>query len=165
MLGLFLTGHITALACDQSCPGRPVVTEDDGIPDELDEIFQRVAAEYKICPELMEAMAYRESRFIPTVKSGNHYGLMQINVKIHADRINKFGWTSEDMYDPEKNITVAADFLSELYETYGDDTPIVLGVYSGNWKSVSYYKETGIMCSYVRDVLSRSAGYERIHGK
>ena len=165
MLGLYLTGHITALASDQSGPSHPIITEDDGIPDDLHEIFEKVAAEYKLCPEIMEAMAYRESRFIATVKSGNHYGLMQINVKIHADRINKYGWTSEDMFDPEKNITVAADYLSELYETYGDDDPVILGIYSGDWKSVSYYKETGIMSNYVRDVLSRSAGYERVHGK
>jgi hypothetical protein len=165
MLGLYLTGHITALASDQSSPSHPIITEDDGIPDDLHEIFEKVAAEYDLCPELLEAMAYRESRFIPTVKSGNHYGLMQINVKVHADRINKFGWTSEDMYDPEKNITVAADLLAELFETYGDDDPVILGIYSGNWKAVSYFKETGIMCSYMTDVLSRSAIYERMHGK
>lgn len=165
LIGCILCSHITALASDQSRPSHPLVQEDDGIPDDLHEIFEKVGAEFNLCPELLEAMAYRESRFIPSVKSGNHYGLMQINVKVHADRIAKYKYTDNDMFEAEPNITVAADYLRELFDTYGDDAPIVLGAYSGNWKAVNYFKETGIMCSYVADVLKRSANYERMHGK
>ena len=138
---------------------------EDGIPDDIREICERVGPEFEICPELLEAIAYRESRFIPTVKNKNHYGLMQINVKIHRERIEKYDWTADDMLDPEKNVTVAADLLHELYETYGDDNPIVLSLYSGNWKAVQKYKEYGFLTTYVDDVLTRSAEYERIHGK
>lgn len=138
---------------------------EDGIPEEIRILCEQIGEEFEICPELLESMAYQESRFIPTVRSKNYYGLMQINVKIHKDRIEKYGWTADDMFDPEKNLTVAADLLKELYDTYGDDNPIVLSLYSGNWKAVKKYKEYGFLTTYVDDVLTRSAEYERIHGK
>ena len=70
------------------------------------------------------------------------------------------------MIDPYKNITVAADLLHELYETYGDDNPVVLMLYSGSsWKTIEKYKEYGFLTPYVEDVLTRSAKYERIHQK
>lgn len=138
---------------------------EDGIPSNIREYCDLVGTEYNICPELLEAMAYNESRFIPTVTNGKCYGLMQVNVKVHADRIAKYDWTEEDMYDPYKNLMVAADYLKELYDTYGDDNPIVLSIYSGDWKAVTMYKEYGFLSEYVQTILDRSAKYERLHDK
>ena len=141
------------------------VQYEDGIPEEIRIDCEDVGLQFDICPEILEAIAYKESRFIPTVRNGKHYGLMQVNVKIHADRLDKYGYTEEDMYDPYKNLIVAADYLSELYDMYGDENPIVLSIYSGNWKAVSTYKEYGFMSDYVEKVLTRSAEYERLHKK
>lgn len=138
---------------------------EDNIPEEIRIYCELVGYEYNICPELLEAMAYRESRFMPTVQSGNQYGLMQINVQVHKNRIAKYGWNEQDMLDPYKNLMVAGDYLSELYETYGDDNPIVLNAYNGNWKAINKYKEYGYLSEYVEDVLDRSSNYERLHGK
>jgi soluble lytic murein transglycosylase-like protein len=138
---------------------------EDNIPEEIRIYCELVGYEYNICPELLEAMAYRESRFMPTVQSGNQYGLMQINVQVHKNRIAKYGWNEQDMLDPYKNLMVAGDYLSELYETYGDDNPIVLNAYNGNWKAINKYKEYGYLSEYVEDVLDRSMNYERLHGK
>ena len=138
---------------------------EDGIPSDIRKYCELVGTEYNICPELLEAMAYNESRFIPTVRNGKCYGLMQVNVKVHAARIEKYEWTSDDMYDPYRNLMVAADYLKELYDTYGDENPIVLSIYSGNWKAVAKYKEYGILSDYVRTILDKSAEYERLHDK
>lgn len=138
---------------------------EDNIPEDIRIYCELVGYEYNICPELLEAMAYRESRFTPTVQSGNQYGLMQINVQVHKNRIAKYGWNEQDMLDPYKNLMVAGDYLSELYETYGDDNPIVLNAYNGNWKAINKYKEYGYLSEYVEDVLDRSMNYERLHGK
>lgn len=138
---------------------------EDGIPEDIQNYCEEIGGMFDICPELLESMAYTESRFIPTVKNKKCYGLMQVNVKVHADRIEKYGYTADDMYEPYPNLIVAADYLAELYETYGDDNPIVLSIYSGNWAAVSKYKEYGIMTPYVEEVLTRSAEYERAHGK
>lgn len=144
---------------------KSTIQYEDGIPSEIKEICDEIGGQFGICPELLEAMAYNESRYIPTVTNKNCYGLMQVNVKIHSDRIEKYGYTAEDMFDPYKNITVAADYLAELYETYGDENPIVLSVYSGSWDAVAKYKEYGFLTPYVEDVLTRSAEYERLHKK
>lgn len=138
---------------------------EDGIPSDLKIYFEWAGRDYCICPELLEAIAFRESRFKADAENKNCKGLMQINVKIHKERIEKYGWTDTDMLDPYKNIIVAADYLSELYDLYGDDNPIVLSIYSGNVKAVEKYKEYGMMCTYVENVLDQSAEYERIHGK
>lgn len=139
---------------------------DDEIPKEIKEYCEEIGEEFGICPELLEAIAWHESRFIPNVTNKNCYGLMQVNVKIHAERIEKYDYTAEDMLTAYPNIKVAADYLAELYETYGDDNPIVLNLYSGaGWKAVEKYKEYGFLTAYVDEILTRSASYERLHGK
>lgn len=139
---------------------------DDGIPKNIKEYCEEIGQAKGICPELLEAIAWHESRFIPTVKNKNCYGLMQINVKIHQDRIENLGYTSKDMLKAKPNIEVAADYLAELYEDYGDENPIVLSLYSGaGWDAVEKYKEYGFITDYVDDILTRSANYERLHGK
>lgn len=139
---------------------------DDGIPKEIRQYCEEIGDNYGICPELLEAIAWHESRFIPTVKNKNCYGLMQINVKIHQDRIENLGYTTKDMLKAKPNIEVAADYLAELYEDYGDENPIVLSLYSGTgWDAVEKYKEYGFITDYVDDILTRSAKYERLHGK
>lgn len=141
-------------------------SQDDGIPKEIKQYCDEIGEGYDICPELLESIIWHESRFLPEVTNKNCWGLCQVNVKIHADRIEKYGYTENDMLTAYANIKVAADYLSELYATYGDDNPIVLTLYSGaGWAAVEKYKEYGTMTEYVKNVLSRSAEYERIHGK
>ena len=64
---------------------------------------------------------------IDTVQSGldptksNEYsiGLSQINVQAHADKLNRRGWTEEDLRDPVKNMTIA----KEVYDEVGSFNP------------------------------------------
>ena len=57
----------------------------------------------------------------PTNKNGSKdYGLMQIN-DIHREVIkNNFGYTMEDMFDPEKNIEVAGFLYNQSLEQHGN---------------------------------------------
>lgn len=135
------------------------------IPKLIIEYCETVGEQYDICPELLEAMAYNESRFIPTVKCGNCWGILQVNVKVHAQRIEDLGYTPEDMFSPYPCIVTAADYLADLFETYGDDDVLVLCYYSGNLKAAKKYKEYGFITDYVDTVLTRSEHYERLHGK
>lgn len=139
---------------------------EDGIPKAIKEYCDEIGEKRDICPELLEAIAYHESRFKETVTNKNCWGLCQVNIKIHEDRIEKFGYTKKDMLTAYANIEVAADYLAELYETYGDDNPIVLSLYSGaGMAAVEKYKEYGITTKYVDEILTKSAEYERKHGK
>lgn len=140
--------------------------QEDGIPQDIREICEEVGEEYNICPELLEAIAYHESRFKEDVKNGSHYGLCQVNVNIHKFRMDKFGYTKDDMLTAYPNIKVAADYLSDLYEIYGDDNPVVLSLYAGFGQSaVNDYLQTGHMTRCVENILAISADYERKHGK
>lgn len=164
IVGVILLGALTQTIHVEANSLSPV-TYDDGIPQDIRDYCEIIGSEFNICPELLEAICYQESRFIPTVKNKKCYGLMQVNVKVHADRIDKYGWTAAEMFDSYKNITVAADYLAELYETYGDDDPLILLYYCGDTKGIANYKEYSWISSYVTEILIRSADYERIHGK
>lgn len=166
--GGILIGLIILMVQPVSVKAKALNNQDiqDGIPQEIKDYCEEIGHTFNICPEILEAIAWHESRFIPTVKNKKCYGLMQVNVKVHADRIEKYGYTADNMFEPYPNLIVAADYLAELYETYGDENPIVLSLYSGaGWEAVETYKEYGFLTDYVEDILSRSANYERLHGK
>lgn len=135
------------------------------IPDELIQFFNDAGNQKAICPELLEAIAFYESRFYPEVKNKNCIGIMQIDVVIQKARIKKLGFEEKDMFDPEKNIIVAADILAELYEKYGDDNPYVIMYYAGEKKALSEYKNSGKSSDLANKILNLSEKYERIHNK
>lgn len=164
--GIFFFGCSIPAITAQAKQTKATISYDDGIPDEYREYFDEIGAEFGLCPELLESISYHESRFIPDVKNKNCYGLMQVNVKVHAERMKKYGYTEADMLTAYPNIKVAADLLAEHFENYGDDDPIILLLYSGaGWDAVDRYKENGFITDYVDDVLTKSAEYERLHGK
>ena len=69
------------------------------------------------------------------------------------------------MFDSQKNIIIAADYISDLCEAYDNDIPAVLLAYSGSGKKISAYKEYGSITSYVEDVLKKTEEYQKIHAK
>lgn len=169
MLVIFLciVGGLSLMILSQPirCAAKTQQSLSDEIPKEIKEYCDVIGEAYCICPELLEAIAYHESRFIPTVKSGKCYGLMQVNVDVHKERIERLGYTAEDMLKPYPNIAVAADLLEELYETYGDDNQLVLMYYAGSPGAASRYLKSGKTTKYVDEILTRSEEYERIHEK
>lgn len=166
VLCIFLCWGLSLVYLFQPIRSEASKPQSEEIPEEIKKICEEVGEEFTICPELLEAIAWHESRFIPEVKNKNCYGLMQINVKVHAQRIEDCGYTQDDMLKAYPNIYVAADYLNELYETYGDDNPIILTLYGGGgWAAVEKYKEYGFLSKYVNDILTRSAEYERQHEK
>lgn len=139
-------------------PGISVQAEECTVPLEIKQLSEKIGQEYNICPELLQSMAWQESRFQPDAENAGCKGLMQINDKWHKERIARLGVT--DIYNLEANMRVAADYLSELFKEY-EDVGTVLMVYHGESGAVDK-----IELSYYADaVLTRSAELERIHGK
>lgn len=155
---LAFSQNINAYETDKSIN----VSED--VPADMINYFELAGNAFDICPEVLEAIAYHESRFFPDSKNGQCYGVMQINVKVHKQRILKYGWTEEDMLDPLKNIIVAADLLKELYDEYEDNGP-VLAIYSGNYSAVREYERSGALCNYANVILDKSYELEELHKK
>jgi soluble lytic murein transglycosylase-like protein len=133
---------------------------DDGIPEEVKASAEKWGEVYNICPELIEALAYQESRFKADVVSadGMHIGLCQINPNCHSKRMKRLGVT--DLKDIDGNIAVACDYLAELFMEYEGDPDIALMCYNGD-----YSWRSGHISRYANEILERSAELERLHGK
>lgn len=128
------------------------------VPDHILEMSNEIGKEYNICPELLQPIAFQESRFQADAQNGGCTGLMQVNPAWHEDRMRELGVT--DLYDPEQNMEVAADYLQELFEKY-EDVGTVLMVYHGESGAVSKIEPS----QYADEILTRSAELERLHGK
>lgn len=135
--------------------------QDDQIPAEVKTICEKYGTEYDICPELLEAICWNESRFTAKAENGPCKGIMQINVNAHQARMEKLGVS--DIWDIDNNIHVGADYLAELFGSY-EDVGAVLGSYHGERNAVSKAKK-GQLSGYTKRILKKSAEYERAHGK
>ena len=160
LLGLFLFSLNPIEAAARHCP----VYTDSEVPQDIQTYSQMCGDEYHICPELLQAIAYYESRFTEDAKNGSCVGLMQINVKIHRERLEYYGWTEADMTDPYKNMMVASDYLEELFLEY-EDVGIVLCRYNGDIEGLNRYKEYDVLPPYAEKILTMSEKLERLANK
>lgn len=137
--------------------------ESTGIPIEVREYAEIVGHHFNICPELLIAIAERESSLRPNAENGPCKGLMQVNASVHKQVFIDAGWTSEEWDDPYKNMYVAGSYLHDLFEQY-EDCGIVLGVYHGESDAVSRGM-SGDISRYATEILKRSEELERAYGK
>ena len=89
-------------------------------------------------------------------KNSNEYELWK---EVYTLR-NKYSGIVKD----EESLKQVVDETNKLFEKY-EDVAIVLMRYSGNAKKIAEYKDNKTDCSYVDDVLTRAAAFERQHGK
>ena len=129
----------------------PVI--DPEIPEEIQASCEKWGEEYDICPEFLEAIIYEESRYTPDVVGGSCKGLMQINVPIQKDRIEKLG--VKDIFDIDSNVHVGADLLAELFNDYSSDAGTVLMLYHGEKNAIRNGKK-GKYSAYAQRVLKKS---------
>ena len=137
--------------------------EETGVPEEIYQYAEVIGDEFNICPELLMALAERESCFQADAENGSCKGLLQVNATTHKQRFVDAGWSSSEWSDAYKNMYVGADYLHDLFEQY-EDVGIVLGVYHGERNAVSKGK-SGNLSSYVTKILERSEELERLHGR
>ena len=96
----------TTPSSTHSTPGEVKQIIRDVWPDELE--------------ERAIAIAYRESRFVPTAKNACCYGLFQIYWKVHRSWLDDIGVTDgQQLYDPATNARAAY----ELYQRAGGWAP------------------------------------------
>lgn len=133
------------------------------VPKEVKAACEKWGEEYGICPELLESIAYEESRYTADAKSkdGSCHGLMQIHKAGHKQRIKNL--EIKDLYNIDDNVQVATDYLAELFEEY-EEVSTVLMIYHGE-KDAVRKGEQGIVSKYAKKVLKRSEALERQHGK
>ena len=134
----------------------PPYYEETYLSAEIVGYCEEVGTEYGICPELLMALIEKESSGHADAQNGSCKGLCQVSEKWHKDRMEKLDIT--DIYDPESNIRLAADYLTEMGAEYMD-IAVVLGKYHGE-------KNPEIQISnYTTWILERSEELERCHNK
>lgn len=108
-----------------------VKTEKSELPEKIIEICYRVAQKYDLPPELLIAIVERESggKVHATGDGGKAIGLCQIHECYQHERMARLGIT--DLYDPESNITVAAEIIVELLDKY-EHPALALMHYNGS---------------------------------
>lgn len=129
------------------------------VPEEIEELCEFYGDKYNISPELLEAIIWKESRFEKGAINDSRtcVGLMQINTKIHQDRIKKF--KIGNIFDPAGNIKIGTDYLSELLEN--NDLEIAIMLYNGDKKA----KNNNYISDYAKNILEITEALERIHNK
>lgn len=149
-----ITAHANSLAGE-------IITDEDPVPYDVRVACDVWGTQYNICPELLEAIAFHESRYDATATNETCVGLMQINTASHQKRLARLG--VDDLTDPYINVMVAADYLAELFAEH-EDVGVVLSLYHGESNAVKR-AQNGDLSSYVRKILELSAELERAHGK
>ncbi len=133
------------------------------VPEEVIEISEELGGEYGICPELIQAVCWQESRFQADAENNGCIGIMQVDPEWHGDRMERLGVT--DLTDSRQNMTVGVDYLAELAVRY-EDVGAVLMKYNGD-RRLKKLLEGGMedVSDYAQSVLELSAELERRHGK
>lgn len=123
---------------------------------------EEIGQQYYICPELLQAIAERESSLRIYATNGSCKGLMQISEKWHRDRMERLGVT--DIYDAYDNILLAADYLAELARE-NSDLYYMLMRYNMEKRTADELYEAGEYTDYAVEIAERAAELERLHGK
>ena len=129
---------------------------------EVEELSILAGEESGVCPELLQAVAWKESGYREDAENEGCIGLMQVAQCWHRDRMERLGVT--DLSDPAGNMRVAADYLAELFEQF-EDAGMVLMVYNGDSSAARYQRTGDALSDYAGSVLEQAARLEREHGK
>ena len=108
---------------------------------EINNHIDEMAKRYGLNPDVIKALIEEESGWLETAEGdgGNSIGLMQIQERWHKDRMKRLGVTN--LYNPEQNITVGCDILSELLNKYGNYRDALSVYNSGNIHDGRQYAE------------------------
>ena len=106
-----------------------------------------------ISPATIFAIIERESSYRANIRgdNGRSYGLMQIQLRWHSERMEKLGCT--DLLNPYDNVTVGIDYLSDLVKYYGGDMGTALTAYNGGYAYANKLKAKGAISKYAKGVL------------
>lgn len=151
------------VAATETPTATPEPYNDPSIPDDVEAAARAAGEAYGLSPELLEAIAYYESRYQLDAVNGDCTGLMQVSLYWHRDRMERLGVTEADMWKAAPNMMVAADSLAELLQRY-DDLGAALMYYNGGREHMTAYLERDELSSYASSVLEMTRRLEVEHG-
>ena len=143
-----------------------VLYDDPDIPDDVEMLALTYGAEFNICPEFLEAIAFYESTYGTNIENGSCIGLMQVNLSCEEqqERMALCGYTDADMYKNGPSMHVAADYLEDLFKEYEDPAEVLMR-YNGDRSGLKKYKKSGKISDYSNKILTLAEELEVKHGK
>ena len=120
------------------------ITWDIPLSTELQAHIVVTCEEYNIDPRIVIGLIQVESNYNPNTigDEGRSYGLMQIQLQWHKDRMKRLGCT--DLLDPYQNITVGVDILAEMCEKYDTMEETLTAYNAGETGAYNLYFSKGI---------------------
>ena len=108
---------------------------------EINSHVEKTAKRYGLDSKIIKALIEEESGWLASAEgdNGQSVGLMQIQEHWHKERMKRLGVTN--LYDPEQNITLGCDILSELLNKYGNYKDALSAYNSGNTHDGRQYAE------------------------
>lgn len=151
-LGLWITLAVASRVDAETA--EPVV-----ITEEVQFWSQKYGREYGICPEVIQAIVWTESRCIPSAQSADKSckGLMQIKPSCHQERMEKLG--VRNIFGVWENLKVGTDYLAEIAETE-PDIGVALMIYNGSSPEKVEAGRQGKLSAYARQILEIAAELE-----
>ena len=132
------------------------------LPKEYIYYCEEAGQAYNICPELLMAIIETESGGDPdAVGEAGEIGLMQVYPAYHQGRALHL--SVYNLFDPEGNVLVGADYLAELFSEYGD-VGTVLMAYNGT-ADAEERGNRGEYTEYAEKIMERASELERLHEK
>lgn len=147
----------------ETLTAAPEPYNDPDIPDDVEAAARAAGEAYGLSPELLEAIAYYESRYQLDAVNGDCTGLMQVSLYWHQDRMERLGVTEADMWKAAPNMMVAADYLAELLQRY-DDLGAALMYYNGGREHMTAYLERDELSNYASNVIALADQLRQEHG-
>ena len=130
------------------------------IPQEVQESCEHWGEEYEICPELLEAMCWHETRCRANLENGGCIGITQINPKYHKESMNLLG--IDDLYDEDQNIQLCAYTIRQFADEEEDLYCVLMMWNSGSTKGKKLFNE-GKYTSYAKKVSEEAHELEIQH--
>jgi soluble lytic murein transglycosylase-like protein len=137
ILGMCATGfHVYQLSANKIPPKPPTIVQptkdlskiiqiaqpkiDPAVAEEVAKSVKKYSKEYGFPPELIIAIIKQESAFRPmTVSKANCVGLMQINAKMHQEKLTKLNVKGAQIFHIDNNIHLGCLILKEYYDATG----------------------------------------------
>lgn len=132
------------------------------IPDVVRASCEKWGEEYEICPELLEAICWHETRCRSDLENGGCLGMCQINPKYHKAEMEMLG--INNLYDFDQNIHLCAQIIKDLSQKNEDLYYVLMCYNCGSTRGAELFNE-GKFTRYAKEVTEQSAELERKHGK
>lgn len=127
-------------------PAKPDRLTAERAPAKIEALIERYSARFNVPARLVRRVAWRESKFNPSLRHGPYWGLMQIRV----DTARGLGFRGEprDLLDAETNMAFAAAYLANAYRVAGRDEKRAVMLYASGY----YYeaKRKGMLGTLIR---------------